>query len=43
MFALRLKPQAAWVGEMVIRLHEPAVGSLAPEDGEPVAEEGAFE
>jgi len=38
MSALRLKPQAAWMGEMVIRLHEPAVGSLAPEDGEHKAE-----
>jgi len=38
MSALRLKPQAAWMGEMVIRLHEPAVGSLAPEDSELKAE-----
>lgn len=28
----RLSPSEVWVGEMVIRLHEPASGSLATDD-----------
>ncbi len=28
----RLRPEEAWVGEMVIRLHEATSGSLSPED-----------
>jgi hypothetical protein len=30
----RLKPKESWVGEMVIRLHEPAEGDMAPEEEE---------
>ncbi len=30
----RLKPQESWAGEMVIRLHEPAEASMAPEEEE---------
>ena len=35
----RLKPQEAWTGEMVIRLHEASPGSLSPEDDGTEAEE----
>ena len=35
----RLKPEEAWVGEMVIRLHEATSGSLSPEDDGTGAEE----
>ena len=34
----RLKPKESWVGEMVIRLHEPAEGDMAPEEEEDEAE-----
>ncbi|CAL5222130.1 g4449 [Coccomyxa viridis] len=36
---VKLKPQEAWVGEMVIRLHEATSGSLSPEDDGTGAEE----
>ena len=36
----RLKPKESWVGEMVIRLHEPAEGDMSPEEEEEEEAEG---
>ena len=39
--ACRLKPRESWAGEMVIRLHEPSIGSMSTDENEEASEDDA--